>query len=97
MSKHTSGPWVAATSGPTMRGYGQPFAIAEKGKANLIGGVFADVAGGAAVATANARLIAAAPLLLEALRDMVSDRECLSEATVNFARAAIAAATGENT
>ena len=46
-------------------------------------------------AEANARLIAAAPELLEALRDMVSDRKCLSEATVNFARAAIAKATGD--
>lgn len=32
--------------------------------------------------------------LLEALRDMVSDRDCLSEATVKFAKAAIAKATG---
>lgn len=39
-------------------------------------------------------LIAAAPDLLEALLDMVSDRDCLSEATVKFARAAIAKATG---
>jgi hypothetical protein len=43
---------------------------------------------------AIARLIAAAPDLLEALRDMVSDRECLSQATVDFALAAIAKATG---
>ncbi len=43
---------------------------------------------------ANARLIAAAPDLLEALRDMVSDHECLSEATLKFARTAIAKATG---
>ncbi len=44
---------------------------------------------------ANARLIAAAPELLEALQDMVSDRNELSEATVRFAKAAIAKATGE--
>lgn len=43
---------------------------------------------------ANARLIAAAPELLEALCDMVSDHEDLSEATLQFARAAIAKATG---
>lgn len=42
---------------------------------------------------ADAALIAAAPDLLEALRDMVSDRECLSEATIAFAKAAIAKAT----
>lgn len=45
-------------------------------------------------AEANARLIAAAPDLLEALRDMVSDRECLSQATIDFARNAISKATG---
>jgi hypothetical protein len=43
---------------------------------------------------ANARLIAAAPELLEALRDMVSDHAELSEATLAFARAAIAKAQG---
>ena len=44
---------------------------------------------------ANARLIAAAPDLLEALQDMVSDHASLSAATLAFARAAIAKATGE--
>ena len=42
---------------------------------------------------ANARLIAAAPELLEALQDMVSDHECLSKPTIDFARRAIAKAT----
>ncbi|MDN7489479.1 hypothetical protein QZM35_17365 [Burkholderia sp. AU45274] len=40
-----------------------------------------------------ARLFAAAPRLLDALRDMVSDHAELSEGTLQFARAAIAAAT----
>jgi hypothetical protein len=43
---------------------------------------------------ANARLIAAAPELLDALRDMVSDHADLSEKTLSFARAAIEKATG---
>lgn len=46
------------------------------------------------VSEEDARLISAAPDLLEALLDMISDRECLSEATINFACAAIAKATG---
>ena len=46
-------------------------------------------------AKANAHLIAAAPELLEALQDMVSDHASLSAATLAFARAAIAKATGE--
>mgnify|MGYP001405710346 CR=1 FL=1 len=41
----------------------------------------------------NAHLIAAAPDLLEALLDMLSDRDDLSEATISFARAAITKAT----
>lgn len=43
---------------------------------------------------AAARLVRAAPELLEALRDMVSDHADLSEATLQFARSAIAKATG---
>jgi hypothetical protein len=42
---------------------------------------------------ANARLIAAAPCLLEALQDMVSDHEHISHSTLEFACAAIAKAT----
>ena len=45
---------------------------------------------------ANARLIAAAPDLLDALRDMVSDRNELSEGTIAFARWAIAKAEGRS-
>jgi hypothetical protein len=44
-------------------------------------------------AEANAKLIAAAPDLLEALMDMVSDRENLSQATIDFAKTAIKKAT----
>ena len=43
----------------------------------------------------NARLIAAAPELLEALRDMVPDHATLSPATLAFACTVIAKATGE--
>ena len=43
--------------------------------------------------SANARVMAAGPELLEALRDMVSDHENLSTATVENARRAIAKAT----
>ena len=45
---------------------------------------------------ANARLIAAAPDLLDALRDMVSDRNELREGTIAFARWAIAKAEGRS-
>ncbi len=42
----------------------------------------------------NALIISAAPELLEALRDMVSDHASPSPRTLAFARAAIAKATG---
>jgi hypothetical protein len=44
---------------------------------------------------ANARLIAAAPEMYEALCDMVSDHEALSQATLDFARKVLAKARGE--
>lgn len=45
---------------------------------------------------ANAHMIAASPDLYEALCDMVSDRESLSEATIENARKALAKARGES-
>ncbi len=61
-TKHTPGPWDKASSGRHMRDdYHQPYAIYEGGHANLVAGVFGDVRGGAETASANARLIAAAP------------------------------------
>lgn len=42
----------------------------------------------------DAILIAAAPDLYEALLDMISDRDCLSDATVENAKRAIAKAEG---
>lgn len=66
-TKHTPGPWWHGPSGPIMEGYSQPFAVAQRGTANLVAGVFGDVRGGKNTAEANARLIAAAPELLTAL------------------------------
>lgn len=68
MSKHTQGPWLFSPSGAVMQGYSQPFAVAEAGKPNLIAGCFGDVSGGMETAEANARLIAAAPDLLDYAR-----------------------------
>ena len=90
MSKHTPGPWqigknfgsvVCDTPVPGIRG---------SDDTEYYGGhLIAE-----SVTEANARLIAAAPELLEALQDMVSDHASLSAATLAFARAAIAKATG---
>ncbi len=52
---------------------------------------------GAGEAEANARLIAAAPELYEALEKIVREHDCTNpEATVRTARAALAKATGES-
>ena len=95
MSKHTPGPWVHSITGSRMTDeYSQPFAVFQEGHSNMIAGVFGDVSGGEEVARENARLIAAAPDLLEALKGVlrVADR-----ATDEFdaARAAIAKAEGK--
>lgn len=89
MNKHTPGPWVKVNC--SLLGSDKQEVIA----ANLGLGLGADSGDG--VRLANARLIAAAPDLLEALRDLISaeglpegyaDRKALIEA----ARAAIAKA-----
>lgn len=93
-TKHTPGPWMYAGAGAIKRDYtaigctdGETIASAW-GHSNS--GFFVSEE----EKEANARLIAAAPELFEALLDMVSDHADLSEATLNFARAAIEKATG---
>ena len=93
MSKHTPGPWQIDW-----------YICREKGKElwrvpRSIGPACADhdhwAGNHITVDAADAHLIAAAPDLLEALQDMVSDHASLSDATLACARAAIAKATGE--
>lgn len=69
-NKHT--PWAYYPTGKIMQGYSQPFVIAEAGKTNLIAGIFGDTVGGLETAEANARLIAAAPGLLAALKELLA-------------------------
>jgi hypothetical protein len=76
-----------------MQSYNQPFCIAGTGDdaCTLIAGCFGDTRGGPEVAEANARLIAAAPDLLEALKYA---RRCMDsiEHDLEFVDAAIAKA-----
>ena len=88
-AKHTLGPWAIRKENESF------ISISAENHYSLIDTWAIDEGISKEQMQANARLIAAAPELLEALRDMVSDRKCLSEATVNFARAAIAKATGD--
>ena len=69
--KWTKGPWGNSSTGVQMRSFSQSRAIFQEGKANLIASVFSDVAGGKETAEANARLIAAAPELYEALDRLI--------------------------
>lgn len=65
---HTDGPWTVGTTGGEMRAHAQSLAIVDLNNGpNLIAGVYGDVRGGEDTATANARLLAAAPLLLVSL------------------------------
>jgi hypothetical protein len=90
-TKHTPGPWAAA---PTDGG----FAVYEDdGEGN---GDHIQCIPGHPRGEANARLIAAAPELLSALRDMVQREAYLypdseSNVILDAARAAIAKATGQ--
>jgi hypothetical protein len=87
MSKHTPGPWIVHTDGHSIDVRAVDF---------YVGCISADPDTDEEYETnaANARLIAAAPDLLEALFDMVSDHADLNPATIEFARRAIAKATG---
>ena len=102
--KHTEGPWTVYADTPSV----DPnwHIVTTANRLRVIANVHIEP--GNATDEANARLIAAAPataaerdrlkasnaVLLEALRDMVSDHECLSAATLQFARFAIARAEG---
>lgn len=91
--KHTPGLWFVR---PDERKSGQFYIDSESGifVAETIGGLFGDEE------LSNARLIAAAPELLEALADIVSELKPFMgqgrmDETINAARAAIAKATGK--
>jgi hypothetical protein len=95
MSKHTPGPWSV---GPWFDNYGEPEIIIEH-KADAGNLVIAVALGGLVGQEANARLIAAAPDLLEALNAMLThmgmDEDEWNKPTFDQARAAIAKAIGE--
>lgn len=84
MSKHTPGPWIATYKTVTAPETEDRLPL----HVRIHGGNRDDN-------KANARLIAAAPELLEALLDMVSDHTEISAGTLAFARQAINKATGE--
>ena len=91
--KHTPGPWATREgfSDDTIEIYQKEATFEWPCRPNELAIVEAEDAEG----RANARLIAAAPELLEALQDMMSDHQQLNVATLEFARAAIAKATGK--
>ena len=86
-TKHTRGPWKAH---PIEMNYGLPYApVSAK---TLLAKVYSEAFGDYAQSEANARLIAAAPDLLEALKILVITRSAVK--ALPAARAAIAKATG---
>ena len=95
MSKHTQGPW-AVRDIPTGQRYIGP---SQDGGAPSVALVLSRVNVPDERLAADARLIAAAPELLEALRNLVEEQDAneghATAATYDKARAAIAKATGE--
>lgn len=83
-AKPTPAPWLVVPTGIRMQGYVQPLGIVQVATANLVAGVFGDVQGGIDVAEANARLIAAAPELLDALQKLWGVVEDLSKSNPGF-------------
>lgn len=93
MSAHTKGPWHVGPMSKTVRPE-----VTLPGTGGRNGGFIIAELHGADQAD-NARLIAAAPMLLEALQRALRDSGCDGDLCMHFwhdqARAAIAAATGE--
>ena len=85
---HTPGPWIF--DGDYIWSEPDRCYVADPQTEDMLSGEAIPKREARARIEANARLIAAAPDLLEALRYMVSDP---SEATIAFAKAAIAKAT----
>lgn len=72
-------------TGPQMASYNQPLAIAQKGAANIIAGVFGDVMGGEEVAQANASFICLAVNNHEGLvAACISMRARLDSVPINY-------------
>jgi hypothetical protein len=100
MTKYTPGPWVINTAGSAKAG--QPFKVTEiyvyapdtQDDVAICADVIDPVT--QAPSEANARLIAAAPCLLEALLKCRFDSLNMSLKDMEFCRAAIAKATGEH-
>lgn len=100
---HTPGPWyvkTVATDTPELPGSEQHATVAHQPTGSLV--AIVSLKGMAAVDNANAALIAAAPELLEALREVVAEATAFEEKRgypmarpwVRLARAAIAKAEG---
>ena len=96
MSKHTPGPWVVGelNKGPVAGTV--PVHTADYMESYRSGQLVCSVYGTAAFSYANARLIAAAPELLEALDDIIGMAQAGRMVhVINRAKAAIAKAKGE--
>jgi len=95
MSKHTPGPWY-----PFYEGSGD-YLICSRTDETEIASLsrsdahFMGTGKGASINEANAKLIAAAPELLEALREIVSRNEIQHWFNLDQAKAAIAKAEGK--
>lgn len=90
--KHTPGPWVVD---PAVR---QGFTVYAPKEGFIVGTQDEEGRYGAIESEANARLIAAAPDLLEALKELVAAADGVNAGPLTWlakARAAIAKATGE--
>ena len=88
-AKHTAGPWAVQNQGPACS-----ISIIGPGiQSPFLAHVLPDECGGETVALTNARLIAAAPELLQALQACIADGFLAGE-VLDQASTAIARATG---
>lgn len=109
-AQHTPGPWRTGGWGMSIGNNLAVIAETPEGAATCIARTFSPLGGTATDAEANARLIAAAPLMLEALRLLLDEAVVYAierhvlygrdepelDAAIAAGKAAIRAATGED-
>ena len=93
MTMHTPGPWKLGQYLGSLRQFVIHMDVGDKGRGSDV--AFTSAAFGNNETIANARLIAAAPDLLEALKRCKFDSLNMTLEDREFCRAAIAKATGE--
>lgn len=94
-TKHTPGPWLAVAESAVQCGFKRHHISAKDGDCFMYVAKALDIGSSKAEREANARLIAAAPDMLEALQNIENDDKHMPESAWILIQSAIAKAKGK--